>query len=78
MGMCVAVFTLALLLRWYFSYLNAKKKEVQFSDPTRELRQRSFEDLGEYHPGTCCSLYDPARVKEHSFLHVSQDFFHTT
>ncbi len=49
--MSAALLVVSLVLWWYLGHLNKKKHEVQFSEQVAELRDKSLEELGEYHPG---------------------------
>lgn len=71
--MSAALLVVSLVLWWYLGYLNKKKHEVQFSEHIAELREKSLEDLGEYHPGMFHP--SPARPGYHHLLTLSGRFF---
>lgn len=76
LGMSAALLVVSLVLRWYMGYLNKKKHEVQFSDQMIELREKSLEDLGEYHPGMVHPFLRAMAII--TYLPRAADFFHTT
>lgn len=72
LGMSVAVVLISLILRWYLAYLNSKKKEVQASAASSDIRQQSLEEAGDLHPGAY-------HISSHTIqLTIIIDFFYTT
>ena len=74
--MSAALLVVSLVLWWYMGYLNKKKHEVQFSEQMIELREKSLEDLGEYHPGMVHPFLRAMAII--TYLPRAADFFHTT
>jgi predicted MFS family arabinose efflux permease len=50
LGLSALAVIVSLLLSWYFRFRNAQKIRDQWKPETAELRQKSFEELGDGHP----------------------------
>lgn len=51
LGLCCCNLVLSFALRWYLGVLNGRKEKSQCTDEANCQRQKSLEELGEYHPG---------------------------
>lgn len=51
LGICCCNLVLSFVLRWYLGVLNGRKEKSQYTDEANRQRQKSFEELGDYHPG---------------------------
>ncbi|KAF3057119.1 hypothetical protein GL218_06034 [Daldinia childiae] len=50
LGMAIMMLVSTVALRFYLAYLNKKKAENQYTEKSNELRLKSIEELGDYHP----------------------------
>ena len=75
LALSIVIFVSSLILRWYLGYLNAKKKEIQYSEQATLERLKSIEELGDLHPGTSRRDVIEGLV---NLLIWTLDFFYTT
>ncbi|KAI1475625.1 MFS general substrate transporter [Daldinia eschscholtzii] len=50
LGMSIMMLVSTIALRFYLAYLNKKKAANQYTEKANELRKKSMQELGDYHP----------------------------